>query len=101
MARMVAAGMRIEHRREALTVMDAGKQRQHLAVAFERVQLDHRFAGLEPVMTGGADEILDAGMREHIVQAERRELLGFLREEGCELEIDFLARSWRARSGSL
>ena len=44
-----------------MAVGDAGEDRDHLVVAFERVNVDDAAAAGEPRHAGVADEILDAG----------------------------------------
>ena len=51
-----------------MAVGDAGEDRDHLLVAFERVDIDGVTAAGERRSAGAADEILDAGFGEHVGQ---------------------------------
>src|ERR1700733_9925363 len=58
----------VEHHREKVTLGDAGEQRDHLAVIFQGVYLDHAPAICPRRYAGVANEMLDAGLGEHIWQ---------------------------------
>ena len=51
-----------------MPVGDAGEDRDHLVVAFERVNVDDATAAGKRRHAGAADEILDAGFGEHVGQ---------------------------------
>ncbi|MGY3409476.1 hypothetical protein ACVWZV_005589 [Bradyrhizobium sp. GM5.1] len=55
----------VEHHREALAVGDAGKDCDHLVVAFERVDVDGAAVSAWR-KAGAADELLDAGLGEDV-----------------------------------
>ena len=67
-ARAVRHGVGVEHHREAMAVGDAGKDRDHLVVAFERMDVDCGPPPAKRRAAGVADEILDAGLGEHVGQ---------------------------------
>ena len=51
-----------------MAVGDAGEDRDHFLVAFQRVDIDGVPASCERCGTGAADKILDAGIGEHVRQ---------------------------------
>ena len=51
-----------------MAVGDAGEDRDHFLVAFERVDIDDMAAVRKRRRAGAADELLDAGIGEHIGQ---------------------------------
>jgi hypothetical protein len=51
-----------------MAVGDAGENRDHLLVAFQRVDIDGVLAVRERGGAGAADKILDAGLGEHVRQ---------------------------------
>ncbi|MGY4371284.1 Mrp family chromosome partitioning ATPase [Bradyrhizobium sp. LB1.3] len=55
----------VEHHRVALAIGDAGEDRDHLVVAFERVDVDDA-AFTAQRKAGAADELLDAGLGEDV-----------------------------------
>ena len=55
-----------------MAVGDAGEDRDHFLVAFQRVDIDGVLAAGERRGAGAADEILDAGIGEHVRAASVR-----------------------------
>ena len=51
-----------------MAVGDAGEDRDHFLVAFQRVDVDDAVAARDRCGAGAADEILDAGFGEHVRQ---------------------------------
>jgi hypothetical protein len=58
----------IEHHREAMAVGDAGEDRDHFLVAFQRVNIDGVPAVGKRRGAGAANKVLDAGVGEHVRQ---------------------------------
>ena len=58
----------VEHHREPVAVGDAGKDRDHFLVAFERMDIDDAAAAFERRQAGGADERFDSRLGEHVGQ---------------------------------
>ena len=78
----------IEHHRKAMSVGDAGEDRDHLVVAFERVNIDGAAAARKPRHAGIPDEILHARVREHVGQFLLRHPQRLDGEEPVEQPLD-------------
>ena len=71
-----------------MAVGDAGEDRDHLLVAFERVDVDGAAAAGKRRHAGVADEILDAGFGEHVGQFLLRHPQRLDAEEPVEQPLD-------------
>ena len=87
-AAVVTECVGVEHRREAIVVDDGAEQGQHLATAFERVQLDQRPAVGKLLVAGFPQEFGNTGLGKHVGEALRRHVGRFQREERIEQAID-------------
>jgi len=63
-----------------MSVGDAGEQRDHLVVAFKRVNIDGVTAARKWRQAGVANKTLDAGFREHVGQFLLRMRSGLMRK---------------------
>ena len=71
-----------------MAVIDAGEDRDHLVVAFERVNIDGAAAVRKLRHAGVADELLDAGIGEHVGQFLLRHPLRLDGKEPVEQPLD-------------
>ena len=85
---IVAERVGVEHGREAVVIDDGAEQRQHLAGAFERVDLDQRPTIGERAMAGFAQELGNARLGKDVAEALRRHVGRFQGEEAVEQPID-------------
>ena len=89
-ARIIGHRVSVEHHRKPTSVGDAGEQRDHLVVAFKRVNIDGVAAARKRRQAGAANKMLDAGFGEHVGQPLLRHPQRLDAEERLQQPLDLV-----------